>query len=135
MNPETVSELFPSKWLKADDLSQPVSIAIESVQFEDVYDKEERKYVPKLTIAFHKAQKRMIPNKTQCEAIWQITGTERFADWVGHIVQLAPGMALNRKPTIMVSKAASQAKPEPEQTKMDTDTETESATHYQHEAA
>lgn len=104
--PQTVSELFPSKWLKAVDLEKPISIEIVAVDFETVYDAQNREHVLKLVVGFKNAQKRLIPNKTQCEALWKIAQTEVFAEWVGHTVTLAPGKAHNGKPTIIVSRPA-----------------------------
>ena len=101
--PKTVSELFPSKWLKAIDLEKPVSIKIVSVYFETVYDAQNHEHVLKLVVGFKGAQKRLIPNKTQCEALWAITQTEVFAEWVGHTVTLTRGKAHNGKPTIVIS--------------------------------
>ncbi len=106
--PKTVSELFPSKWLKAVDLEKPISIEIVSVGFESVYDAQTREHVLKLVVGFKGAQKRIIPNKTQCEAVWAITASERFADWVGYTITLAPGRANNGKPTIVISAPAPQ---------------------------
>ena len=104
--PETVSELYPSKWLKAADLTRPVTVAIAAVGFEDVYNPQAGETVTKLIVTFEKCQKRLIANKTQCEAIWQITGTERFADWPGHSVTVGPGRTHNGKATVVISRAA-----------------------------
>lgn len=104
--PQTVSDYFPSKWLKPDDLNdKPVTISIKALLWEEVYDIRERSHVTKLIIAFAGATKRLIPNKTQCEAIWAATQSEKFADWVGKAVILTPGIAPNRKPTIIISAA------------------------------
>lgn len=104
--PQTVSELFPNKWLKAIDLEKPVSIEIVAVDFETVYDAQNHEHVLKLVVGFKNAQKRLIPNKTQCEALWAITKTEVLVEWVGHTVVLAPGKAHNGKPTIVISRPA-----------------------------
>lgn len=104
--PQTVSELFPSKWLKATDLEKPISIDIVAVDFETVYDAKNGEHVLKLVVGFKGAKKRLIPNKTQCEALWAITSSEFFKDWVGHSVILAPGRANNGKPTIVISRPA-----------------------------
>lgn len=102
--PETVSDYYPSKWLKTDDLGDsPVTIKIESVQWEKTYNLHERTHESKLTIAFEGAKKRLIPNKTQCEAIWAIAQTEKFAEWVGTTIKMAVGTAPNNKPTIVIS--------------------------------
>lgn len=105
--PETVSDYYPSKWLRPDDLgSYPatITIKIESVQWEEVYNMHERTHESKLTIVFEGAKKRLIPNKTQCEAIWSITQTEKFTEWVGAIIKMAVGVAPNNKPTIVISE-------------------------------
>ena len=103
--PETVSELFPPKWLKASDLPGPVTVMIGGTEFEEVYDAREREHMPKLVVWFAGAQKRLIPNKTQCEAIAGIVGSERFCDWAGVTVRLMPGLARNNKPTIVIRPA------------------------------
>ena len=117
-HPKTVSELYPMKWLKAADLPGPVVVRIEGISFEELYDQQAREYSTKLVISFVGARKRLIPNKTQCEAIWEITGSENFDDWPGCEVELKPGRARNGKPTIIIGKAGGKANgrgPMPEQ--------------------
>ncbi len=106
--PQTVSELFPSKWLKADDLEKSFDLEIAGTEFETVYDARSKEHILKMVVNFKGAQKRLIPNKTQCEALWVITGSEHFADWAGHTVTLSPGRAHNGKPTIIISPPSTQ---------------------------
>jgi hypothetical protein len=83
--PDTVAALYPSKWLKADDLggvAKRVTIAA--------------------VLDFERATKRMICNVTQCRALASVLGSDRFADWIGKAVTLAPGTAPNGKPTIEI---------------------------------
>lgn len=104
--PQTVSELFPSKWLKAADLKRPFNLEIEKTEFVTVYDVRSKEHVLKLVVSFKGAQKRLIPNKTQCEALWAIIESERFEDWADHTVTLSPGKSHNLKPTIVISRPA-----------------------------
>ena len=104
--PETVSELFPRPWLCAADLQgRPVRVTIHRVDVEDVRQRD-GSTVLKAVLTFERATKRMILNKTQCEALAELTGTERLAEWVGHSVVLSPGTAPNGKPTIVIGSAA-----------------------------
>jgi len=50
----------------------------------------------------------MICNKTQCQALTDLTGSERFTDWVGRVVILAPATAQNGKPTLAIRPAPAQ---------------------------
>jgi hypothetical protein len=56
-------------------------------------------------VSFEKATKRLIANKTQLRALATILNSERFEDWRGKTVALAPDTAPNGKPTIAVEEA------------------------------
>ena len=112
--PRTVSELFPSRWLKASDLKAPVVVTIAACEWVEVYDRQSRTTVEKLALSFTydkpngetvRLQKRLLLNKTQALSIAEITGTEVFAEWPGATVQLVVGRAQNGKPTIAVTAA------------------------------
>ena len=67
----------------------------------------------KAIIAFERAHKRLILNKTQAQAIAAILRSETFADWSGQKIQLSAGRAPNGKDTVVVSQApAPHAPPE-----------------------
>ncbi|HEY64247.1 MAG TPA: hypothetical protein G4O02_06710 [Caldilineae bacterium] len=103
--PQTVSELYPSKWLKAADLGgRAVVVKIVAVDVEEFRQRDGSKKLAAV-LTFERARKRMILNKTQCGQMVTITGSERFADWVGHTVMLAPAVAHNGKATIAIRKA------------------------------
>ena len=100
--PRSVSELYPSRWVKAADLNgKAVTVKVTDVMVEPVHTPGgETKTAAVLT--FEGKQKRLILNKTQCRAMVAITGSEKFGDWVGAIVQLAPAKAPNGKATIAI---------------------------------
>jgi len=106
--PQTVSELFPRQWLKAEDLSgRAVTVKILAVDVEELRQPNgERKAAA--VLRFARTDKRLILNKTQCGALAAICGSERLADWQGHSVQLTPATAPNGKPTIAILAAPGQ---------------------------
>ena len=108
--PTTLSQLYPDKWLKAADLNnKPVTVTIKSAIPEQFYNKQERCDEWKVVLDFGRT-KRLILNKTQCEALTAITGTETFTRWTGTQITLKPSRAHNGKPTINIS--TTQARPE-----------------------
>ncbi len=105
--PETVSELYPRPWLRAEDLAGPVTVTIKSVELRD-FRQPDGATKPAAVLSFERATKRLILNKTQCRAIMALVGSERFADWPGHRIRLAPATAPNGRPTVSVQEAASE---------------------------
>ncbi len=102
--PQSFSELYPGKYLKADDLQgksyllRIVSVSVEKLrQFDGTQ-------AWKVVLTFDKAQKLLILNKTQCKALTDITGSEQFQGWQGITVKLSPVTAQNGKPTIHIAK-------------------------------
>lgn len=105
-NPQTIDELYPSKWLKATDLPETGRVATVARWEIQEFHKPDNKTEPALVIHFEKATKALICNKTQLGAIAEIAGSKRFADWVGARVHLKPAIASNKKPTVAISKPA-----------------------------
>ena len=101
---ETVSDLYPSPWLCAADLGgKRIRVTIERVDVEAIRQRDGGT-APRAVLTFQRARKRMILNRTQCEALVALTGSERLADWVGHDILLSPGTAPNGKPTIVIER-------------------------------
>jgi hypothetical protein len=109
--PKTVSELYPPKWVKAADLGgraasvKIAGVAVESFRQPDGSSKQAA------VLAFEGKTKRLILNKTQCKQLVEITGSERFEDWLGRAVNLAPATAQNGKPTIAIRAGHGDGKP------------------------
>lgn len=107
--PKTVSELFPSKYLKVEDLqNKAFALTIQTVTLEKVHDTINREDTIKAIVWFDGAQKGLIVNKTQALALASITGTEEFSQWKGAKVHLRPGRSHNGKPTIVITGAATE---------------------------
>ena len=81
-------DAFPSKYLKASDLSGPVVVEIEPVGFEDVGtgQRQERK----LVAHFVGKSKGLVLNMINAESIAEIAGTDDYEQWAGHAVELYP---------------------------------------------
>jgi len=109
--PKTVSELYPPKWVKAVDLGgRAVNVKITGVAVES-FRMPDGTFRESAVLAFEGKTKRLILNKTQCKQLAEITGSERFEDWVGRSVSLAPARAQNGKPTIEIRPPHGDGKP------------------------
>lgn len=76
-------------FLKTEDLQgRSVRVVIEAVQVEDV--KGEDGVEKKLVAHFVGKDKALILNRTNCESIEQIVGSDDYAAWGGHTVVLFP---------------------------------------------
>lgn len=102
-----VRTIFPSRWLNADDLGdRRVEVVIAGATLEEVHNRVTNQKEQKLAIAFEKATKRLLVNKTQAFAMAAIAGSDETDDWVGTKVSLRVGRARNGKPTIVVEPPA-----------------------------
>jgi hypothetical protein len=109
--PKTVSELYPPKWVKAADLGgHAATVKISDVTVES-FRLPDGTHRASAVLAFEGKTKRLILNKTQCKQLVEITGSERFEDWVGRSVSLVPATAQNGKPTIEIRPAHGAGKP------------------------
>jgi hypothetical protein len=86
----TKSEVFPSPWLKAEDLKgKPVTVKVAGAGYEKLKSPsgaEQRKMV----LTFHKTDKRLPLNLTNFDSMVDITGEGDSDDWVGHRIELFP---------------------------------------------
>lgn len=104
--PKTLSELYPPKWVRVEDLQgRPSTVTIADVTVEDlrVFGGTDRE--PRAILAFEGKTRRLILNLTQCKQVAQALGSEVFADWVGKRLQLIPTVAPNKRPTIGILPA------------------------------
>jgi len=77
------SDLFPSKYLRADDLDgrEPV-LTIAKIKKEKLGDQT------KLIIYFKGKEKGLVINKTNCRSIEEISGSDDTDDWPGTKIKL-----------------------------------------------
>ena len=86
-----IDTAFPSKYLKAADLNnRNFQVVIANIQLEDVgtVEKPDRKMVAYFT----GAQKGLVLNRTNAEAIALVHGRETDS-WIGKTIELYPAMA------------------------------------------
>lgn len=104
--PTTLAELFPSKWLHADDLggnSTTVTIsAVELEKFPSNPMNQKSEKVWRACLHFMGKRKVLICNVTQATAVSSLAGSEVLQNWVNTRMTLHPARADNGKPTIAI---------------------------------
>lgn len=108
---------FPSKYMKVSDLNgKAIVVTISGVEFETVVTDN------KLVARFNEGGvKPVVLNKTNCEAVAGIAGSDDYLDWSGHKVEIFPSSTEyqgKRVPCIRIRaprqpKPARQAAPPP----------------------
>jgi hypothetical protein len=76
------SAMFPSRYLQASDVEEPITATIASVQLEDMRDGE-----AKPVINFEGVEKRLILNRTNASVLVELYGGDSN-DWVGEPITL-----------------------------------------------
>jgi hypothetical protein len=110
---QTVSDLFPEKWLKADHLNgRSAIVTITRVTVEEIHNPRTRQEEKKLVLEFRGKEKRMILNKTQAFACAEVATTEHFHLWIGKKIMISPGRARAGQPTIVIGRPP-QTQPDP----------------------
>lgn len=106
--PTTVDQVFPSKWLRADDLvkygAQGVAVTVERAEAEYLRQMDGT-HQWKPVVYFVGASRALICNVTQARSLAAVAGSETISDWAGARVVLAAGVAKNGKNTIIVRAA------------------------------
>jgi hypothetical protein len=82
-----LNEIFPSRYVKAEDLDHDVEVVIERVALEDFEDPQTKKQSKKPVCYFQGARKGLILNKTNANLIGRLYG-EETDEWVGKTVTL-----------------------------------------------
>ena len=81
---------FPSKYLKASDITTPYDVTFSDIVKENVGTSEK---VENKNVAYFKEDERkpIVLNKTRCESIEEITGTDEKTQWIGKKVHVSQG--------------------------------------------
>jgi hypothetical protein len=82
----SVNDLGESKFLKKNDVDQPVNVTIKSYEQLDVGMENAKEL--KWCLHFHELDKPLVLNKTNGQLIALFTGTEDFDGWLEKKVQL-----------------------------------------------
>lgn len=81
-------DAFPSKYLKAADVTTPQVVTIDSVDFEDVGTGKSQER--KLVAHFVSVPKGLVLNLINADTIAEITGTDDYEAWPRHTIELYP---------------------------------------------
>ena len=81
------SDVFPSKWLKAEDLDEDMTVTIKSVTKEAFKDQHGQESM-KPCAYFEETDKGLIINKTNWKLLEQATGEDDSDSWAGKKVVL-----------------------------------------------
>ena len=79
---------FPSKFLKAEDVTKPSAVEIKSVDFEDIGTGQRQEQ--KLVAYFVNVPKGLVLNRINSETIAEICGSDEYEQWPGHTITLFP---------------------------------------------
>jgi hypothetical protein len=81
----TRNQIFPSRWLKASDLSREgQNVTIRKVTVEEIGEAREKKPI----CAFDEIDKELVVNVTNWNGIAELTGEDDSDNWAGHVVKL-----------------------------------------------
>ena len=86
-NPETLDDLFPSKYLRAADIEGEQVFTIKNIAMETLKNKDTQKDEQKAILYFNEAEKGIVLNKTNKNTLEQLYGNI-IADLIGKRVIL-----------------------------------------------
>jgi hypothetical protein len=79
------NQMFPSRFWKAEDLVQPLTVKIKEVKIESLGGENGEE---KPVVYFANEEKALALNKTNCVAIINAVGSDDTDDWRGQLIQL-----------------------------------------------
>ncbi|HLC04094.1 MAG TPA: hypothetical protein VJK02_13735 [Anaerolineales bacterium] len=82
-----LSEVYPSKYVKAEDLDGDADVVIKELVMEEFEDPQTKKRTQKPVLYFQNARKGLICNKTNAGLIARLYGDETD-EWVGKHITL-----------------------------------------------
>lgn len=104
----SVADIYPSPWLRADDLrGHSARVQVSEAMVEELRQRDGSKET-KIVLSFMGKQKKLALNKTQAMAMVKITGSEYYEDWPGAVIMLSPAQAPNGQATIAITGVPSE---------------------------
>ena len=84
------SDVFPSRWLKAEDIAAQgdVTLTIAEVSMQTLKNPQTKKDEEKPGIFWEEDLKPLLVNKTNWTLISDIVGSDESNDWIGHRITL-----------------------------------------------
>jgi len=82
---------FDYRFIAAEELDgKEVNLTITTIEWDEVYSREDKKNVKKGSIKFKETPKKLVLNKTNAKKLTEIFGSGQVEDWVGKRVCLYP---------------------------------------------
>ena len=99
-------------YLSSDHLrGRSVQVAIEAVEVEQVFNPRTKRPENRLVVRFHGKKLALCCNKTQVASLIDITGTDDYSRWPGHLVTLTPSAVDRGRATITITPASRPTEP------------------------
>jgi hypothetical protein len=83
-----MNDVFPSKFLKAEDLDADITVTIHDVSMEEFKGREGKPDEQKAVAYFVELEKGLVINKTNWKTLVEVTGEEDTDNWKGHKITL-----------------------------------------------
>lgn len=82
-----LGDVFKSDYLKADDIPEEgMVLTISEVEIKELGQGKDKEVKP--VVSFKEVEKGLVCNKTNCNTIHKLTGSDDTDDWVGHKIKL-----------------------------------------------
>lgn len=91
-------------YLSPAHIDKPRTVTIDQAEIKMIYNAHANKELPEVVIHFKDARRSLKLNKTQTEALWDLTGTDDLTKWAGTRVTLSTAKTKGGKVTIEISK-------------------------------
>ena len=79
-----IDSMFPSRFLKAEDINTVTKLTIKDINSEVIGRDNKTKYI----VSFEESKKSLILNKTNSKSIAEIAESPTMSDWPGHTIEL-----------------------------------------------
>lgn len=110
----TINDAFPKPHLKAHDLGGRARVlTVSRFMMKELYDRKEKKRVPKPVLYFQGATKYLCLTPTTWEQIVTVTGEETAEKWVGKNLELYPTQETHGGDTWQVIRIRKPSQPAP----------------------
>ena len=101
--PQSIHELY-TFYLSPSHVDKPRTVTIANAEIKMIFNSIMNKEKPEIILHFSDARRSLKCNKTQTEAMWDITSTDDHTKWAGVRVTLSTAKTKSGKITIVISK-------------------------------
>lgn len=91
-------------YLSPAHVDKPYNVTVGLAEIKGIFNSIANKELPAVILHFSDARRSLKLNKTQTEAMWDITGTDDITKWAGTKITLSTKKTKSGKITIVISK-------------------------------